>query len=146
MVKVKLTPLQIKQKARGAMGGSSQASSMDNTTTGQGNMGQGFDQSQGNLGRGFDDNNMGAGKRLQINMSQTHWGATRKREHNVCMRCARLFAGGGGGTGVGAGTGGSGYGTGSGGSIGQSVRCLSPRVNLREAVLQPVATVTVCCT
>ncbi len=37
------------------MGGSSQASSMDNTTTGQGNIGQGFDQNQGNLGQGFDN-------------------------------------------------------------------------------------------
>jgi len=37
------------------MGGSSQASSVDNTTTGQGNMGQGFDQNQGNLGQGFDN-------------------------------------------------------------------------------------------
>ena len=35
------------------MGGSSQASDMTETT-GQGNMGQGFDQNQGNLGRGFD--------------------------------------------------------------------------------------------
>lgn len=72
MSEAKLEPLQIKQKARGAMGGSSQAPSMENTTTGQGNMGQGFDQNQGNLGRGFD-NNMGAGTRLEINVSQTHW-------------------------------------------------------------------------
>lgn len=35
------------------MGGSSQASDMTETT-GQGHMGQGFDQNQGNLGRGFD--------------------------------------------------------------------------------------------
>jgi hypothetical protein len=35
------------------MGGSSQASDMAETT-GQGHMGQGFDQNQGNLGRGFD--------------------------------------------------------------------------------------------
>ena len=36
------------------MGGSSQADDMGETT-GQGNMGQGFDQNQGNLGRGFDN-------------------------------------------------------------------------------------------
>ncbi len=36
------------------MGGSSQAGDMGETT-GQGNMGQGFDQNQGNLGRGFDN-------------------------------------------------------------------------------------------
>ncbi len=35
------------------MGGSSQASDMTETT-GQGHMGQGFDQNQGNLGQGFD--------------------------------------------------------------------------------------------
>ena len=52
---------QIKQKARSAMGGSSQAGDMSETT-GQGNMGQGFDQgfdqNQGNLGRGFDNTGM----------------------------------------------------------------------------------------
>lgn len=46
LVLTRLVLLQIKQKARGAMGGSSQAASMDNTTTGQGNMGQGFDQNR----------------------------------------------------------------------------------------------------
>lgn len=43
------------------MGGSSQANDMSETT-GQGNMGQGFnqgfDQNQGNLGRGFDNTGM----------------------------------------------------------------------------------------
>ena len=47
--------LQIKSKAKGAMGGSSQAGTMDNTTTGQGNLGQGFSNNQGNLGQGFDN-------------------------------------------------------------------------------------------
>lgn len=53
---------QIKEKARGAMGGSGQAGNMDNTSSGQGNVGQGFGN-QGNLGQGFDTNqgNLGQG-------------------------------------------------------------------------------------
>ena len=50
---------QLKQKARGGMGGG--AADMGETT-GQGHMGQGFDQ--GNLGRGFG--NSGAGARICI--------------------------------------------------------------------------------
>lgn len=45
--------VQLKQKARGGMGG---ASVMDETTS-QGNMGQGF-------GQGFDDSGSGAGKQF----------------------------------------------------------------------------------
>ncbi len=60
------------------MGGSSQASDMTETT-GQGHMGQGFDQNQGNLGRGFD--NTGA--------LLTH--ASRKKGLAVA-ECARLSA------------------------------------------------------
>lgn len=57
--------MQIKQKARGAMGGSGQADDMSNQsggTSGQGNLGQGFGN-QGNLGQGFDNNqgNLGQG-------------------------------------------------------------------------------------
>lgn len=57
--------MQIKQKARGAMGGSGQADDMNNPsggTSGQGNLGQGFGN-QGNLGQGFDNNqgNLGQG-------------------------------------------------------------------------------------
>ena len=48
--------MQLKQKARGGMGG--HAAEMGETT-GQGHMGQGFDQGQGNLGRGFDDSASG---------------------------------------------------------------------------------------
>lgn len=43
------------------MGGSSQADGMGETT-GQGNMGQGFDQNQGNLGRGFDNSGASSSK------------------------------------------------------------------------------------
>lgn len=38
------------------MGGSSQAQDFDNSgSSGQGNLGRGFDTNQGNLGRGFDN-------------------------------------------------------------------------------------------
>ena len=50
--------MQIKQKARGAMGGSGQADDMNNPSggsSGQGNLGQGFGNNQGNLGQGFDN-------------------------------------------------------------------------------------------
>ena len=70
--------MQLKQKARGGMGGG--AADMGETT-GQGHMGQGFDQ--GNLGRGFD--NTGAGVRICI-------GATRLNLQCIFVlvaRCAR---------------------------------------------------------
>lgn len=49
--------MQIKQNARGAMGGSGQAQNMNNPSGQgtQGNLGQGFDNNQGNLGQGFDN-------------------------------------------------------------------------------------------
>lgn len=47
--------MQIKQNARGAMGGSGQAQNMNNPSGTQGNLGQGFDNNQGNLGQGFDN-------------------------------------------------------------------------------------------
>ena len=47
---------QVKQSARGAMGGSGQSESMNNPSgQGQGNLGQGFGTNQGNLGQGFDN-------------------------------------------------------------------------------------------
>lgn len=46
--------MQIKQNARGAMGGSGQAQNMNNPS-GQSNLAQGFDSNQGNLGQGFDN-------------------------------------------------------------------------------------------
>ena len=49
--------MQIKNNARGTMGGSGQAQNMNNPSGQgtQGNLGQGFDNNQGNLGQGFDN-------------------------------------------------------------------------------------------
>ena len=103
------------------MGGSSQAASMDNATTGQGNLGQGFGTNQGNLGQGFDNTSgerrgdtkyvpLVAYRDAYVTLAQA-WCVSADFDTNA--------AGAGSGVG-GAGTGGSQYGAGTGGATGKA--------------------------